>query len=531
MIAKKARPSKSMSTLASASENSAVQTPTRATRRRLWVYRLIAVLLGLSPLVALEGVCLLFDWGRPSLHDDPFVGFRSTRPLFVLNQQRTEYSIPKARQNYFPAQSFPAAKEPNEFRIFCLGGSTVEGEPYGAPTSFTTWLEISLQSADPSRPWRVINCGGVSYATYRLVPVLEEVLHYQPDLIIFYEGHNEFLENRAYDHLEHRGPLVNAALDTASRLRSFTLLREGYLRLRGASSDTGPEGRPVLPTEVEALLDYRGGLAEYHHDDAWRRDVINHFQYSLARIVRLTREAGVNLLLVNPVSNLADSPPFKCEHGPDLSPAQIDAWDELCEAARGHLRGEQRDLPQAIRLFRQACQLDPRHAGAFYNLAKCYETAGDFAQARTAYLQAKELDVCPLRILQPMNEAILAIAEQSNTPLFDANELFQQRSRHQIVDGQWLIDHVHPKIEGHQLLADALTEKLIQLGQVHPVDGWEPIKQRRYREHFDALGNAYLTRGMARLQRLQGWAHGRVKRLHPGLSDADPSPKDPVEKP
>ena len=31
-------------------------------------------------------------------------------------------------------------------------------------------LELSLRAARPEREWDVINCGGVSYASYRLVP-------------------------------------------------------------------------------------------------------------------------------------------------------------------------------------------------------------------------------------------------------------------------------------------------------------------------------------------------------------------------
>ena len=114
----------------------------------------------------------------------------------------------------------------------------------------------------------MVNCGGISYASYRLVPILEEVLGYEPDLIILYTGHNEFLEDRTFDHIAGRGRLVNASLEAASRLRTFTLLREGYLRLHGMSSSDPPESRPILPTEVEALLDYRGGLEAYHRDDA-----------------------------------------------------------------------------------------------------------------------------------------------------------------------------------------------------------------------------------------------------------------------
>ncbi|HEY2251346.1 MAG TPA: hypothetical protein VGH74_09810, partial [Planctomycetaceae bacterium] len=133
------------------------------TRLRRWLFRLTAMAFGLSLLGGFEGLCRLCDWGRPELHDDSFVGFRSIRPLFVLNEDHTQYEVPKARWGYFRPQSFSAEKADDEYRIFCLGGSTVQGRPYAVETAFTTWLEISLQAADSRRRWKVINCGGVSY--------------------------------------------------------------------------------------------------------------------------------------------------------------------------------------------------------------------------------------------------------------------------------------------------------------------------------------------------------------------------------
>ncbi len=371
------------------------------------MFRVLAVLLGLSPLLALEALCTAFDWGRPALHDDPFVGFGAVRPLFVLNEEQGRYEIPKARQTFFRSDSFAADKADDEFRIFCLGGSTVQGRPFAIETAFSRWLEISLRAADPRRTWRVVNCGGVSYASYRLVPILAEVLRYEPDLIILYTGHNEFLEARSFEHLGNRGTVLNAALETASQLRTFTLLREGYLRARGRSSSEPPEGRPVLPAEVEALLDYRGGLEEYRRDDAWRSGVIEQYRYNLRRMVQLADRAGVELILVNPVSNYR-TPPFKSEHGSGLSEAQRNEWESLCAKASRHLRRDHYDPYRAVRLLEQASRLDPRHAGGWYNLAECYAALGKLEPARQAYLAAKEQDVCPLRILQPMNEFVLA---------------------------------------------------------------------------------------------------------------------------
>ena len=54
-------------------------------------------------------------------------------------------------------------------------------------------------------------------------------------------------------------------------------------------------------------------------------------------------------------------------------------------------------------------------------------------------------------------------------------------------DGRYLIDHVHPSIEGHQLIAAALCDEFIRRGIVHPADGWKEVRKKTFQEHFDGL--------------------------------------------
>src|SRR4051812_42266153 len=291
-------------------------------RGRGLLFRLLALGLGLLPLAASEAFLRAFDLGRPSLQDDPFVGFSTVRPLFELNKEGTRYEIPEAHEKFFRRDRFAAVKPPNEFRIFCLGGSTVQGHPFSVETSFTTWLELSLRAADPSRRWRVVNCGGVSYATYREAIIVKELLGHQPDLFILCTGHNEFLEDRSYSHLKRAPAIVRLPVEQASRLRTFNVLDAaivGPINRRPARSAAGAaDERPKLGAEVEAVLDYEGGLTSYHRNDAWRQGVIDHFGFNLRRMIAMTRAARVPMILLNPVSNL-DTPPFKSEHRAGMS--------------------------------------------------------------------------------------------------------------------------------------------------------------------------------------------------------------------
>ena len=491
----------------------------RLGRWRGLLLRLGAVLVGLTPFLLAEVVFVALDWGRPTHRDDPFVGFSAVHPLFVPSADGTRYEIAESRRGFFRPDSFAANKGPDEFRIFCLGGSTVQGRPFAIETSFTTWLRLNLQAADPRRQWDVVNCGGISYASYRLVPILEEVLGYEPDLIILYAGHNEFLEDREYGHIRDMPRAVAWPWERVTQTRTYNLVREGYVYLAGSSEATATDDRPVLGPETDAMLDYEDGLERYHRNDRWRRDVTEHFRYNVGRMVQMARNAGVAMILMNPVCNLRDAPPLKSQHRDGLTPQQQRCWESLCREAEALLGSEVRG---ALDLLEQAAAIDDQYAGLHYSLAKCYDALRMTDHAREAYTRAKELDVCPLRILEPMNDAILGIARRTGTPLVDVWDLFAQRSRDGIPGGYLLIDHVHPTIAGHRLIADALTEELARQGIVRPVEGWEQKRDAKARRHLESLDDFYFAKGKQRLEAVRGWATGQANVVRPKPDAASP---------
>ena len=474
----------------------------------MW-FRLGAVCLGIAPLVAAEGTLRWLGWYPPPPTSDPFLSLRSTEPLFVLEPGAERFAIPEHRRTHFRPESFSARKPAGEYRIFCVGGSTVQGRPFAIETSFTSWLELHLRAAEPGRRWDVINCGGISYASYRLVPIVREVLAHSPDLLVIYTGHNEFLEDRSYGHLKPSQGAGARAILWLAQLRVCSFLRTGYRQLTHPDSAKSIPDGPVLSTEVEALLDYQGGLEYYHRDPAWRRDVIRHFRYNLERMVELARAAGVPVVVVNPVSNLRDSPPFKSAHRGDLT---SDEREEL-NAAWVVSRRTAGDNPSgALAALLDAVRLDDQHAMLQYDLAKAQDLLGRNADALEAYVRAKELDICPLRILEPMHGAIRDVAHVRNVPLVDARALFEGVSDRGIPGSDWLVDHVHPSIRGHQLLAEALFEKLERMEVVRPDPGTEERRDGLYREHLDSLSTFYFAKGTSRLEALRKWAAGRVTR-------------------
>ncbi len=487
---------------------------------RRWGFRLAAVLLGLLLLGLAEGLCVLAGWGAPSLADDPFVGFAAVHPLFELNADGTEYAVPASRRKFFAAESFAAQKPAGSRRVFCLGGSTVQGRPYSIPTAFSTWLELALNELDPQQAWDVINCGGISYASYRLVPILQECLTHQPDLIVLCTGHNEFLEDRTYGDVRRSPWLAAPSIQWWSRSRLVTLARgwwerglaepAGLRSVNSATAGAGTERRTILPADAAPRLDYRRGLEAYHRDEAWRAGVVLHFDQNVRRMVRLARSACVPLVLMQPASNLGQQPPFKSEHRAGLTPAELSRWEQVVQEARDAYRS---DLPRAIGRLRQALEIDDQYALTYYELGRCLESRRELGAARAAFVKARDLDICPLRLLSEQERALRQIADEFGLPFVNMHTLLEAETSTGILGDYWLVDHIHPSVRGHQLVAGALVEQLAALDLLTISDDWRTDVEPVWQRHLEAIDVLYFLQGQRTLESLRGWTRGEAEEI------------------
>ncbi|WP_345682777.1 hypothetical protein [Novipirellula caenicola] len=483
----------------------------------------MAVLIGLAPVILFELGLRVIDWQPQIVLRDPFVDFQNVRPLFVRSEDGQNWGTAENRLEYFQPESFAATKPPDEYRIVCLGGSTVQGRPYSIETSFTTWLELSLQAADPAKQWKVINCGGVSYASYRLVPILEEMLQHEPDLIVVATGHNEFLEDRSYAGIKQLPDSVAGAYRGISQLRVTQWVHGLAAPASESSSDQDSDvtSRNMMTTEVDALLDYRGGLAKYHRDDDWQQSVVMHFGYNLRRIIEMAKSAAVPILLVDLPVNLRDCPPFKSEDTAAVSDADRQRCEELVTEARERFSLDRR---KAIEKLELAVDINPRHAGLHYQLGLLYFDDQQFVKAKQHFQIAVDEDICPLRMVSPIRERLRQVAAITDTPLVPSRQRFEMQSKGGIPGQNWLLDHVHPTIPGHQSIAAELMSTLEAMEVVSPRDDWQVERERRYQAHWETLTPVYFERGKQRLEGLRLWSEGRAKKLRGDVKGVQDSP-------
>ena len=394
---------------------------------------------------------------------DPYVGFSARLPLFVRQQDMMVTAENKRR--IFNYQQFPARKPENTFRIFCIGGSTTYGHPYMDSTSFCGWLRAMLPKAAPSREWELINCGGVSYASYREALLMEELTKYQPDLFIILTGHNEFLEQRTYGELKRMPEIVRDADALLNKTRTYAVLKR--------SIDRKHKEQQTLPAEVDAILDHTVGPQAYHRDDALRKNVIDHFRFNLGRMVGIAHSAGAKVILVTPAVNLRNCAPFKSEHRAGINAPEVAEWQKLVRHANIS------DLQEAVRI-------DPQYADTHYVLAHALWESKRFDEARAAFLRALDEDVCPLRALPEMIDGMRDAFRDRKVTFVDFVKLLEGKSPCGVPGEDWFLDHVHPTIEGHRVLALAVIDKMAEQGWAHLSSGWNTEVQQEVKRRVES---------------------------------------------
>ena len=458
------------------------------TRRRLGVHKKLLFSLAavcvffllLEALLALSGV-------RPVLYEeDPYVGFSSYVPLFVESTDDAGHAVMMTAPNklrHFNEQQFPREKTPNVTRIFCLGGSTTYGRPYADVTSFCGWLREFLKAAEPSRTWEVINAGGISYGSYRVAVVAEELAKYDPDLLVIYTGQNEFLERRTYGELVEMPAAARGLGAVLARTRTYAVVERLIDAVGKTQSERceamGPSDRTTLPGETKTLLDDSVGPEDYARDQPMPRDkVLAHFRYNLARIVDIARAANAKAMLIVPASNLRHCSPFKSQHRDGLTATEKRRFHVLVDEAVDAQAAGQWD--ESLDGLDAAAEIDDLYAQLHYLRGQVLFAMHRYPEAKTAFERARDEDVCPLRALAPTAGIVHEVGSSRNVPVVDFEEIIEKPVEnlmgglpHRIPGEDWFLDHVHPTVDGNRRLALAIHQTMVRQGWVRPQPTWD----------------------------------------------------------
>ena len=404
--------------------------------------------------VAFFATLELILWGlgvEPLMQrEDPFRGF--SRLVTVFEREGNDYRTHRAtRGSTFNDQSFAAEKSPRGIRIFCLGGSSSYGYPWGAEAAFTSILGDALAAKHPGRVVEAINVSGVSYGMYRLNIVADELLTYEPDVLIVYSGHNEFIEPAFFESEKHRGRAGRGLKYILANSRVYSRMHQTLTRKNRKQKST----RDPIDFDVRRE-DWRTFSAEE------KKAVAQEFQRLLGRLVNQAQSRDIKVVLVTVPCNLREWLPEQSVLSSGLGAADRDIWSKsMGEGLKGL---QQSDFTRARESFELATSLAPGHARSHFLLGLAHEGLGQWDQARRAYKRACDEDASPIRRLSSINDAIREVASKSNALLVDAGHIFEEESVDGLVGFGLIEDYVHPSQSGHGLIAWHILDAIERAG-------------------------------------------------------------------
>lgn len=424
------------------------------------LFRVIVALLAVSPLIACE---VLLRYSDVRIADDPFLNFGQVDSYFAQKEVdgRPQYQVAN-REVYRERNTvFPVKKTPQTFRVFCLGGSASAGWPHPQEEIYTRYLQRALEEAYPQRSIEVLNVSAHAYAAYRVRLIFQEVIEFEPDLVVIYSGNNEFLEKRVYGEASAWWEPVSRALNRLHLVR----------RVKGSSL-----GRRLWPANT-LLADERQHVAyeqwskieqlalELRQNPRQYQQVKNHYAFSIQSMVETARDRKVPVILVSVPVNLRQWHP-NVSHQPLQGPT-LQTWERLYRSGEGLL--VQGDASGAARRLQEAAGLAPFHAETHFALGRALEQAGDYQAALLSYSRARDLDYNPFRAPSDLNQILRQIAGRyDHTSLADAEQAFLAASAPLAPGFDLFLDYVHPTKRGNLLVAKTVYDEIVTRGLLGP---------------------------------------------------------------
>ncbi len=350
---------------------------------------------------------------------------------------------------------------------------------------------------------------------------MQEITAYQPELFVVYTGHNEFLENRTYAEMKEESPFIVRTKTYLNRLRTYALLRRVWLNIQDRAIDQARE-KYEMTGEVKAILDQSFGLNWYHRDQAQERVILKHYRANLERMIAMAEYHHVNIIFVVPPANEKDFSPFKSEYFHDLDKNQRRLWEEYYQTGLMRLEADQYAL--SLKAFKAAAEIDSGRADLKYRMGQCWYGLGSYGAAKEAFVQAKDLDVAPLRSSSRIQQIVREVGRLRGIPIFDLVQNLEVRNKeqlgHTILGGETFLDHDHPTIKIHQLIAEEITKLMIGEDLIKPQNDWANIPRNAlYDSVMASVDNSYFGMRDLNLAKVLDWA-GKMDEAAPFMIKA-----------
>ena len=422
------------------------------------------LMIGLSLVVTLcivEGLLRFIKF--PSIQDEAyFFGFYGTPHYFNKIKINNRYFYQTNPEKDIQFNIFPVVKPDSSFRVFVLGGSVAYGEAFGASGSFAYWMQKRLKAYYPDRKFEIINCARKGFGSCRVRNIFDEIVGYDPDLIILFLGNNEARDDRFHRNeinIEIRPQLkkIKSIMD-----HSYLFRRLFQLLIKKRVTSFGEEvldqilkpdvfDPEVFTPQIERVHSIRS-ILDYQYGGSW-------------------------------VSKLDTS---EIRHRDSVQPI----LDQLNRADQWH--------PKFKRIFR----LNMNHM-----IDQCQEKqipllflgrVRNFYYNRDARLLFDFYD--------DTNQILKSLSKTRKIPLVDLLSIFSSLNSEEI-GYNYFIDSIHPNLVANQIIAKAAVSKILQMNLLdeiprlclHSLEKFVDSSESEIRVKYPYNSNYYAALGWQKL--------------------------------
>lgn len=410
---------------------------------RLWLFRLIALCIPLLFLLLIEGLLRLFGLGQhtPLLVENPAAPqYWVTNPA-IINRY---FPNPASRPNVQLEPSFVLKQKPaNGLRLVVQGGSTAAGYPYGMGAALAGMLEQRLRRTMPDRHIEVVNTALSAVNSYTLLDLSDEIIALQPDAVLIYAGHNEYLGllGVGSSYVASHSIWLNRLLIQLRQLYLVQWLEQ--MLLPSASTEASSSTRTLMAQVARhknIALDsplYQAGLEQ--------------FSRNMTALLQKYAKAGIPVYLATVASNIADQPPFSS------TALSTEEQQQLTQLQAAELQSQ---AAQQL-LTRLSTEASPS-ADFHYQLGQLLRQAGLMQTAEQQLQQARDLDLLRFRAPSAINQRIRQLAQQHQAVLVDTEAAFRQQAADGLIGSSLMLEHLHPNPRGYFVLADSFYQALFR---------------------------------------------------------------------
>lgn len=299
-----------------------------------------------------------------------------------------------------------------------------------------------------------------------MLDIAKELSQYQPDLVIDYDGHNEFYGAFGVASRQTIGSsrLLTIVYLRMIHFRTFELLLNAVQKVSGIF---GQEDNPISRgTMMETLARGQnvpfGSLAYYAAYETFREN--------LQELKEYCRSAQIPLILGTQVSNFRDQSPFVSNNSPELPQQQKKQFQQLYGNS---LELQSKNLADSAAIaFRSTITLDSLYAEAHYRLAQCFDAQGRKREALAEYVSARDYDELRFRTDSKFNDLIRSMGDYEHCFVADIEAAFKSLSQDSLIGRNLIIDHLHPNSRGYYILAKEYAQVMRESGLLATRQEW-----------------------------------------------------------